>query len=247
MGRKSSSPRPQPVRPQPALTLLFVLFVFLSTFMFRFGYIHIVMIWNLLLAAAPLGFALLARRYAQNRPDGAESDVIPSGRSAGFWIGSVLWLLFFPNAPYMITDFIHIANQSAYYMIQDSGNAAYLYDMKPWLILIHVGGSVFCGILCGLFSMRMIQRLWAERFSALVSWTAIAAASLLGGFAIYIGRFLRLNSWDILRPFRLIRKIFDDFGLFTLQYAALMGLFILFLYVAFYYLCRLIRQKGEDL
>jgi len=94
-----------------------------------------------------------------------------------------LWLLFLPNAPYILTDILHLprANQAPAW-----------YDLA---LLLSCSGT---GVLMGYLSLIDVQTIVARRYSRVVGWMFAITALVLSGFAIYLGRFLRWNSWDVI-------------------------------------------------
>jgi uncharacterized membrane protein len=128
--------------------------------------------WNLFLAAVP---AVAAWFFA--RAMGKDSSTV---ERAGWF---VVWLLFLPNAPYIITDFVHLTPRP---------EIPFWYDTA---LLVSCAGT---GLLLGYTSIADVQIVVARRYSALVGWLLVVAAVLLSGFGIYLGRFLRWNSWDTL-------------------------------------------------
>lgn len=131
--------------------------------------------WNLLLAWLPLVFALLAYQFS-HRP----LFVLAFG---------VAWLLFLPNAPYIITDFIHLRAR---------------HNVPLWYDLIILFSASLTGLLLGFTSLYLMQRLVSRLLGAGLSWLFVTAALALTSVGIYVGRFLRWNSWDIFfNPLRL--------------------------------------------
>jgi len=128
--------------------------------------------WNLFLAAVP---AVAAWFFA--RAMGRNSSLI---ERVGWF---VVWLVFLPNAPYIITDFVHLTTRPG---------IPFWYDTA---LLVSCAGT---GLLLGYTSIADVQFVIARRFSPLAGWMLVAAAVLLSGFGIYLGRFLRWNSWDTL-------------------------------------------------
>jgi len=94
-----------------------------------------------------------------------------------------LWLLFLPNAPYILTDILHLTRAS---------QAPAWYDLA---LLLSCSGT---GLLLGYLSLIDVQGILARRFGPACGWIFAAVSLLLSGFAIYLGRFLRWNSWDVL-------------------------------------------------
>ena len=211
------------------LIILFLLYAFASTYMISYGFVHVAVVWNLFLSMLPLAFAFLARR----------SDTKGKSR-ASVAVFSLLWLVFFPNAPYMVTDFIHVLDQSSYYLVEAStGHVAYNLSIEAWMVLVHVAAGVFCGVIAGLFSLYIMHRLVLKRKGKLFSSLFVVICSLLSGLAIYIGRFLRFNTWDILRPVRLLQRLFSEMSWFALEFSLLMAGFILIVYLFFFLLCQM--------
>jgi uncharacterized membrane protein len=102
----------------------------------------------------------------------------------------VLWFLFLPNAPYILTDIMHLTRAS---------QAPVWYDLA---LLLSCAGT---GLLVGYLSLMDVQGMVARRFSPLIGWVFALTSLILSGFAIYLGRFLRWNSWDVLiAPTRLV-------------------------------------------
>lgn len=135
------------------------------------------LVWNLFLAAIPVLAAFFARHL--------------SGR-IWFWPLILLWLVFLPNAPYIVTDLMHIRTTR---------------PSNLWLDVLLLGSSALTGLFAGLVSLRWAQEAVTRRFSARLGWALVIAASLLCGFGVYLGRFQRWNSWDIVtRPTELLAE-----------------------------------------
>ena len=94
-----------------------------------------------------------------------------------------LWLLFLPNAPYILTDILHLTRAS---------EAPAWYDLA---LLLSCAGT---GLLVGYLSLVDVQGIIARRFTPFVGWVVALVSLVLSGFAMYLGRFLRWNSWDVL-------------------------------------------------
>src|SRR5207244_2346458 len=132
------------------------------------------LVWNLSLAWVPFTLALAADARARRKLD---LGVVALG---------VLWLLFFPNAPYMLTDFIHL---------QSSPTAPLWYDA------LMLSAFAWTGLLLGFASLYLMQMVWRRAAGSVLSWLGVVAALGLAGFGVYLGRFVRFNRWDALvRP-----------------------------------------------
>jgi uncharacterized membrane protein len=128
--------------------------------------------WNLFLAGIPL-MASTALRLAEQLKTPLVVQVSCFG----------LWLLFFPNAPYILTDLIHLAHRPP---------VPLWYDL---VLLLSFSGT---GLLIGYLSLDDVQEAVAKRFGAVTGWLTVIISLMLTGFGIYLGRFLRWNSWDVL-------------------------------------------------
>jgi uncharacterized membrane protein len=140
--------------------------------------------WNLLLAWVPYACALWAAAAHERRPREWWPLVLPGA----------LWLVFFPNAPYIVTDFIHLERM----------NGPWWYNLGT---LASCAGA---GLLLALFSLRALQRLVVAFLGWLAGWLFVGVAAVLCGLGIYVGRVLRWNSWDLLlNPRPLLSDVMD--------------------------------------
>jgi uncharacterized membrane protein len=129
------------------------------------------LVWNLVLAWVPLVLALAA--YVNAKRGGGPVVVV---------LG-VLWLLFFPNAPYLLTDFIHL---------HESPTTPLWYDA------LMLAACAWAGVALGFASLYVMQTIWERAAGPFVSWLGVVGALALASFGVYLGRFLRFNSWDAL-------------------------------------------------
>jgi len=134
---------------------------------------YLFMVWNLCLAWIPLLFSLFAcRSFARSSRVGVKTLA---------W--SVLWLLFLPNAPYLVTDIqhLHVSRHSPF-----------------WFDLILLSSFSLTGLLLGYVSLYTMQEMVNRARGAVMSWLFVLAVLGLSSFGIYLGRYLRWNSWDVL-------------------------------------------------
>lgn len=137
--------------------------------------------WNLFLAWVPLGASLVVYVAAAMR-----QRLIP------MCVAGVVWFLFFPNAAYIVTDLVHLRNRP---------EVPYWYDIIAIMAFVQTG--LFLGYL-SLYLMQEVVRAWLGRW---VGWAFALVMLALGGFGIYLGRFLRWNSWDaLLEPLDTLRE-----------------------------------------
>jgi uncharacterized membrane protein len=130
------------------------------------------MLWNLLLGWIPVGLALLLL-------DGLRSR---TWREPSMVVLSLLWLAFLPNSFYMISDLIHL---------EQTGDISVLYDAVMLLSFI------WNGLLAGCFSLYLVHSALLKRRSPDQAHGIVTGILLLVSFAIYMGRNLRWNSWDV--------------------------------------------------
>jgi uncharacterized membrane protein len=143
------------------------------------------LVWNLFLAWLPLLFALWLTKTLRHK-------LWSSWEATGV---STLWLLFLPNSFYMISDFIHLKGISTVDL---------LYDTVMFTAFIYLGLAL------GFSSLYLVHIQLKKRYNARSAAMMIAGVLLLASFAIYLGRDLRWNSWDILtNPAGLLFDISD--------------------------------------
>jgi uncharacterized membrane protein len=130
------------------------------------------LVWNLILAWVPLVLALVV--YDGYRRRGSLLRVAPA---------LVLWLLFLPNAPYIVTDFVHLSGDTR---------------ASLWLDGIELSAFAWTGMLLGFVSLYLVHAAIRHRFGALTGWGAVFAALALASVGVYLGRVKRWNSWDVL-------------------------------------------------
>ncbi len=136
---------------------------------------HAGLIWNLFLAWIPFMLAYFAHAVSWRRS--TLYFVLPAI--------AFLWLIFFPNAPYLLTD------------LQDLSRRA--VGAPLWYDVIIVVWASWTGMLLGVISLYLMQDIIIRTFGRTAGWVFVFVISALSSFGIYIGRFVRLNSWDILQ------------------------------------------------
>jgi uncharacterized membrane protein len=188
---------------------------------------HAYLVWNLFLAWLPLVFALFAvERFSRtNNP-----------RDRKFLALGIAWLLFFPNAPYIFTDLVHVLAK---------GRPTFWAELMLILIV------ALTGFLAGFLSLQVMHGLAMRRWGRAVGWLFVAGVSGLAAFGVYLGRFTRLNSWDVLlNPVQLAQR--TSWGAWNLltewQHTKFLILFSLFLLLGYVMLFALTQRStvGDD-
>ncbi len=216
---------------RPMLALIFASAVCVGLVVARVAYtrdIHyFFLLWNLFLAWLPMVPALLAVEYWRRRPT-------LNWQLAGM---SGAWLLFFPNAPYIFTDIIHLTRD---------------YRVHFWADLAPFLSCAFTGLVLGFVSLYLMQSVVKRMYGARASWCFVVAVSALSGFGIYVGRFLRFNSWDVLvKPLELSRGVgkwaADPLAnSHTYAFPALFATFLFITYLMLYALTHLRQPHVPD-
>jgi uncharacterized membrane protein len=138
------------------------------------------LLFNLTLAAVPLAFALLAR----HAHEGGRT------RLATLLLGG--WLLFLPNAPYLVTDLIHLAERP---------------PAPLWFDAALLGTAALAGVLLGVAALREARTTIVGLVGPRWTFVTLGAATLASGYGIFLGRFTRLNSWDaVLHPMSVLTR-----------------------------------------
>ena len=173
------------------------------------------LVWNLFLAWIPYGFSLYALHLRENRPDARWLIAMT-------WLG---WLVMFPNAPYILTDFVHLHDAH--------------WRLPWWFDLGLVITFALAGCFLGIVSLRIMHDLARPRIGEIGGWLFVAAVAILSGFGIYLGRFGRFNSWDVLiRPHHIIQltitRLLDPLShLRAIGMTLMFGAMVLMIYVMF--------------
>ena len=145
------------------------------------------LVWNLLLAGLPLLFALRLTMLLRRKLWSAWEPLAVT----------LLWLLFLPNSFYMISDFIHLG---------DVVPANILYDA------VMFSSFIYLGVALGFSSLYLVHVALKQRLQPRTAVVLITLTLLACSFAIYIGRDLRWNSWDVItNPAGLLFDISDRF------------------------------------
>jgi len=138
---------------------------------------------NLFLAWLPYMLSVIASSvYHANRR-----------RWALIFLLGFFWLVFFPNAPYMVTDFYHLEARP---------------PIPLWFDISLIAIFAFTGCFLAIASLRSIHIIIEGFFGKIIGWLFALFALGLGSLGVYLGRFGRFNSWDILlAPKSVIKEI----------------------------------------
>lgn len=114
------------------------------------------------------------------------------GSGAGLFLLGAAWLLFFPNAPYIVTDFLHLKPRG---------------PVPLWYDCVLLFSFAWNGALFGFYSLRIMHAMVERLTGPVRGWLFVFFVCVLAGLGVYLGRFERWNSWDIVhRPAPLIQS-----------------------------------------
>ena len=161
--------------------LIHLFFIVIAAGLYRYGIKAPDLTWNMFLALVALDFAILSKANKS-------------------WpikiLSALLWLFFYPNTFYMVTDIVHMHFTSTV-----------LWERESMILFMLYVPSIFFGVMAGVESLRQIFASFEVK-SYWLRLVLIAGLSFLSSFAIHIGRYARLNSWDIFtRPMVVIQEM----------------------------------------
>jgi uncharacterized membrane protein len=174
--------------------------------------------WNLFLAWIPFVLSLcVAAVHGRGGPRPL------------LWVLGAGWLLFLPNAPYILTDFIHLGRV---------GGAPLWFDTAL------IGTFAAAGLALGLGSLLVVHHVVEARAGRVVGWAVAVSSLVLSAIGIYLGRFPRFNSWDVVTdPLGLVpvvlQRLADPLGnTFLLRFGVVMSTLLLGSYLLVWVLGR---------
>jgi uncharacterized membrane protein len=174
---------------------------------------YLFLLWNIFLAWVPFFF----------------SKYLSAHKSTVKWKQFVLlaaWLLFFPNSLYIITDLVHLQNNSV---------------VPKWFDVILIFSSAIVGLLMAFASLSKVEEFLNGLFNKRKVAALVMLFLFLGSFGVYLGRFLRWNSWNIINtPFSLLSSVVQRF-VFPFEHLRTWG--ITFILTVVFYLLYLSIKK----
>jgi uncharacterized membrane protein len=203
-----------------SVAVLRVRFAFAGTGSYAF------LIWNLFLAWIPFLIAYFTYTLTLKRP--WVYLIVP--------LAAFLWLIFFPNTLYILTDFQHLNSMPN--------------DVPVWYDVLLLIWFAWTGLLLGIVSLFLMQEIVRREFGRWFGWGFVALVAGLTSVGIYMGRFLRWNSWDILqRPGDIVLFTWSraqDPSMTSVAFISLFSVFFLFLYVTLYAFAHLLLERDAN-
>jgi len=184
------------------------------------------LIWNLFLAWIPFVIAYVTYIAAIRRR--WLYLIVPAS--------AFLWLIFFPNAPYILTDFQHLSSAGV--------------DAPVWFDVIMLIWFAFTGLFLGMVSLFLMQEILRREFGRWFGWGFVLIVAGLTSIGVYMGRFLRWNSWDILENLGDMVKFALYYILHptarSMIFASLFTSFFLFVYLILYAFSHLLLERQAN-
>ena len=142
---------------------------------------YLFLVWNIFLAIIPY----LITMYLLDKK---------KLNKIGFGLVFLIWLAFLPNAPYIITDLYHLSRSTV---------------QNIWIDTLVISTFAITGMFVFYFSLFQMKNLLLVYFNRKTAHAIIIITIFLSAFGVYIGRFFRYNSWEILsKPFQIFKAIF---------------------------------------
>ncbi len=164
------------------------------------------LLWNLLLAGIPLLISSNLYKTVEIKRSILYSTL-------------ALWLLFLPNSPYIITDLVHLYHRPP---------VPFWYDML--LVIL----SASNGLALGFISIYQVELIIFRRSAEKFLFPFRALVMLAMGYGVYIGRYLRFNSWDaIFNPIEVLREAMSSLHLNTAGFVLTFS-FVMFILYSFF-------------
>jgi uncharacterized membrane protein len=186
---------------------VFSLFILMIRMKLTGSYYYLFLVWNLFLAFIP--FALSTYLSFQQKLN-----------TIVFIVISIVWLLFLPNAPYIITDLFHLQ---------------YSHPNRIWLDVLTISAFAVTGMYFFYQSMLTMETIFKKKLGKTTSTYITPLLIVLVAFGVYLGRYLRFNSWEILsQPLSIFESCFEiilkpkahyNAWLFTILFALFLGVF----------------------
>lgn len=129
----------------------------------------------------------------------------------------LIWLAFYPNSAYLITDMLH-----PFVHYKPAAGIRFTHDIEFWHHLLVFVSAAWIGLTLGIYSLYILHSLVARSFGWITGWSFAIVVLALSSVGIYIGRFVRWNSWDLLtkpgiRIQELYHMLFDPVRLYHLS------------------------------
>jgi len=102
------------------------------------------------------------------------------------------WLFFLPNSFYILTDFVHL----------------YRFPEMIYYDIVYISSMAFAWMVSWYASLELMHKYWNIHYHKVLSWFFVIGTIVISIIGVYIGRFLRFNSWDIIdNPSQILHEV----------------------------------------
>ncbi|WP_072332022.1 MULTISPECIES: DUF1361 domain-containing protein [unclassified Paenibacillus] len=177
-------------KPYPAVAVLLALTVFCAGTSLYLRYrtgtiVYNSLIWDIFLGWVPLMLSLIVLEWARRKRSWSSRIILLTAGPA--------WFFFLPNASYLVTELIH-----AFRYFKPNPFTTFWLHTDFWLSLISIFSTGLLGLLLFSLSLYIVHELVSESVGRLYGWLGAGFTIAVSSVGIYIGRFIRWNSWDVL-------------------------------------------------
>lgn len=154
--------------------------------------------WDVFLAWVPFILSTTIRYISSKK--------ITKPSLIGIGLLSVVWLFFLPNSAYLFTEILH-----TFRYLDEQAEARFWFQMDFWYSLTVTFGVAIIGLFLSICSIQQVHQMINGMMSRLSSMLIVGVVILLSSLGVYIGRFNRWNSWDLLsQPEQILRDLMTD-------------------------------------
>lgn len=158
-----------PLEKMLSLSILFTMVLLAARCLYVQGLTYVFYTWNTFLAVLPF---LFSRALVKMKTWNGKALVL-----------LICWLAFFPNAAYIITDLFHYTQRP---------------PVPQWYDLLLVTTAAWNGLLLGVLSLMQVEQYWLVFLRQRWVTVLVLISCLLCGYGVYIGRYLRFNTWHMI-------------------------------------------------
>jgi uncharacterized membrane protein len=215
------------------LSVIVYFIISIVVFIFTLSFLSLMLAWNIILAFIPVALSIIFYQNIKIEKYSTQNKI--------FFIFLFLsWIAFFPNSYYVITDFIHLGSESFYYRDNIYVPLTYVENFEGYLTLIHIFLGALISVVMASYSLKIMHQFVKERFSNLIGSAFVVGIIMLSSIGIYIGRFIRLQSWNIINPIYVVGELFQSLNVFAFEF---IFIFILIQLAIYYFLRPILNIK----
>jgi len=173
-------------------------YMFISPFVFIVtkDFLHAFLAWNMALALIPFLLAKLIVLFKKSKK----------------WLKIslfVLWILFLPNAFYLITDLIYLSEHVFFFQEGLYSPVVFFDHFIPWLALFHIFLGIIISLVFGFHALSIIEDVGMQVLGKKCVKALIIGLLFISSVGIYIGRFFRYNSWHFFSLLNIFKDLYE--------------------------------------